>query len=31
VDLTKSLAGDPHLFDLLRRFDHDGHKAVGRF
>src|SRR5271156_4193259 len=28
VDLAKSLTGDPHLLDLLRRFDHDSHSAV---
>ena len=31
VDLAKGLAGDPHLLDLLRRFDHDGHRAVASF
>ena len=30
VDLAKGLAGDAHLFDLVRRFDHDGHKAAFR-
>ncbi len=25
VDLAECLAGDPHLLDLLRGFDHDGH------
>ena len=29
VDLAKGLAGDPHLFDLLRRFDHNGHAGTG--
>jgi hypothetical protein len=28
VHLAKSLAGDSHLLDLLRRFDHDGHRAM---
>src|SRR6202453_5440784 len=27
VHQAKGLAGDSHLLDLLRRFDHDGHKA----
>ncbi len=27
VDLAEGLAGDPHLLDLLRRFDHDGHRV----
>ena len=28
MDLAEGLAGDPHLFDLLRRFDHDGHNRT---
>jgi hypothetical protein len=28
VDLAKSFTGDPHLLDLLCRFDHDSHSAV---
>ncbi len=25
MHLAEGLAGDPHLLDLLHRFDHDGH------
>ncbi len=28
MDLAEGLAGDPHLLDLLRRFDHDGHRLA---